>query len=96
MKLSMKWGGKNQKPKTCKTPPKVRWDLLGIPDPRKVSTPKSIEEIRQQVQNISSCGLEPGSGGHSDEGPSKKGNLSKTEKPPGKHKRRAKESTKKL
>jgi hypothetical protein len=92
MKLSMKWGGKNQKPKTCKTPPKVRWDLLGIPDPRKVSTPNSIEEIRQQVQSISSCGLGLGAGSHPEEELPIKGNLPKAEKTPGKHKRRAKES----
>jgi hypothetical protein len=94
MKLSMKWGGKNQKPKTCKTPPRVRWDLLGIPDPRKVSPPNSIEEIRQQVQTISSRGLGQGARSKPEEEPLNKGNLSNPEKMPGKQKRGAKESNK--
>lgn len=54
MKLTMKWGSKNQKPKACKAPQKIRWDLLGIPDPRKQPPPNSIEEIRRQAQVISS------------------------------------------
>jgi|GEM_PF-1782474 len=57
MKLTMKWGGKSQKSKASRATQKIRWDLLGIPDPRKGPVPKSIEEIRRQAQAISSLGL---------------------------------------
>lgn len=57
MKLTMNWGGKSQKPKASGTSHKVRWDLLGIRDPRKGPEPKSIEEIRRQAQIISSGGF---------------------------------------
>jgi hypothetical protein len=57
MKLTMNWGGKSQKPKASGTSQKVRWDLLGIRDPRKGPEPKSIEEIRKQAQIISSGGF---------------------------------------
>lgn len=57
MKLTTNWGSKSQKPKVSGTSPKVRWDLLGLPDPRKASEPKSIEEIRKQAQIISSDGF---------------------------------------
>lgn len=57
MKLTMKWGGKSQKTNASRTPQKVRWDLLGIRDPRKGPEPKSIEEIRRQAQVISSGGF---------------------------------------
>jgi predicted RNA-binding protein with PUA-like domain len=57
MKLTMNWGGKSQKPKASGTSQKVRWDLVGIRDPRKGPEPKSIEEIRKQAQIISSGGF---------------------------------------
>ncbi len=57
MKLTMNWGGKSFKPKASGSSQKVRWDLLGIPDPRKRPEPKSIEEIRRQAQIISSGGF---------------------------------------
>jgi len=94
MKLTMKWGGKNQKPKACRAPQKIRWDLLGIPDPRKGPPPKSIEEIRRQAQLISSQGLGQSVQSRSDEEKSKRVTLSNTEKPHGKSKRGTKESSK--
>jgi len=65
MKLTMQWGGKGQRPKACKPPQKIRWNLLGIPDPRKGPPPVPIEEIRRQAQAISSRAIEQGERGKS-------------------------------
>ncbi len=54
MKLSVQWRKKSLQPKTSKPIQKVRWDILGLPDPRKVPSSVPIEEIRRQVQDISS------------------------------------------
>lgn len=86
MKLTMKWGGKSQKPKASRTSQKVRWDLLGIRDPRKGPEPKSIEEIRRQAQVISSGGLGPSMWSTPDVEKSKRVTLSNTEKHAGKSK----------
>ena len=91
MKLSMKWGSKNQKPKACKAPQKIRWDLLGIPDPRKEPPPNSIEEIRRQAQVISSRVLGQGVRIKTEEKDSKGGIPSNTAKGVRKSKRRTKE-----
>ena len=87
MKLTMKWGGKSQKPKASRTPQKVRWDLLGIRDPRKGPEPKSIEEIRQQAQAISSGGLGQSEGSTPDVEKSKRVIKKKKKKPVGRSKR---------
>jgi hypothetical protein len=87
MKLTMKWGGKSQKSKATRTSQKVRWDLLGIRDPRKGPEPKSIEEIRRQAQVISSGGLGQSERNTLDVEKSKRVVLSNTEKPAGKSKR---------
>ena len=92
MKLTMQWGGKNQRPKSCKPPQKIRWNLLGIPDPRKGPLPVPIEEIRRQAQAISSRAMDQGARGKSDGDSVKKGPSSKTEKSGGKAKRSAKNS----
>jgi hypothetical protein len=87
MKLTMKWGGKSQKPKASRNPQKVRWDLLGIRDPRKGPEPKSIEEIRRQAQLISSGGLGQSVWSTPDVEKSKRVILANTEKPTGRSKR---------
>lgn len=54
MKFTTQWGGKSLRPKTSKPIQKIRWDVLGLPDPKKVPSSIPIEEIRRQVQDISS------------------------------------------
>jgi hypothetical protein len=92
MKLTMKWGGKSQKSKACRATQKIRWDLLGIPDPRKGPVPKSIEEIRRQAQAISSLGLGQESQCNSAGEKSKKESIPSTEKLTRKHKPESKTS----
>ncbi|MEX0830424.1 MAG: hypothetical protein WD032_09275 [Nitrospirales bacterium] len=92
MKLTTNWGGKNPKPKAAATSQKVRWDLLGIRDPRKGPEPKSIEEIRKQAQIISSGGFRQSVPSAPVVEKSKKASLAKTEKPARKSKRVKKES----
>jgi len=93
MKLTMKWGGKSQKPKASRNPQKVRWDLLGIRDPRKGPEPKSIEEIRRQAQAISSGGLGQSVSSTPDVEKLKRVILADTEKPVRKSKRGTKKSS---
>ena len=57
MKLSLQWGKNSLPPKTSKRIQKVRWDVLGLSDPSKVPSAVPIEEIRRQVQDISSSGI---------------------------------------
>ena len=92
MKLTMKWGGKSQKPKASRNPQKIRWDLLGIRDPRKGPEPKSIEEIRRQAQLISSGGFTQSVGSTPDVEKPKRVILANTEKPARKSKRGTKGS----
>jgi hypothetical protein len=92
MKLTMKWGGKSQKSKACRATQKIRWDLLGIPDPRKGPVPKSIEEIRRQAQAISSLGLGQESQSTSAGEKSKKESIPSTEKLTRNHKPESKTS----
>jgi len=92
MKLTMQWGGKSQKPKASGNSQKVRWDLLGIRDPRKGPEPKSIEEIRRQAQIISSGGFRQAIPSTPDVEKSKKVTLANTEKPVRKAKRGTKDS----
>ncbi len=91
MKLTMKWGGKSQRPKTCRPPQKVRWNLLGIPDPRKDPPAVPIEEIRRQAQAISSRAIEQGTRSRTDEREKKKPSQTKADKSKGKSKRGSKE-----
>jgi len=92
MKLTMKLGGKSQMPKASGTSQKVRWDLLGIRDPRKGPEPKSIEEIRRQAQIISTGGFRQSVPSVPVVEKSKKMSLANTEKPARKAKRRPKDS----
>lgn len=87
MKLTMQWGGKSQRPKACRPPQKIRWNLLGIPDPRKGPPPVPIEEIRRQAQAISSRAIDQGARGKSDVEATKKVSSSKPGKSRGKPKR---------
>ncbi len=91
MKLTMQWGGKSQRPKACKPPQKIRWNLLGIPDPRKGPPPVPIEEIRRQAQAISSRAIEQGARGRTDVKEIKKTSAAKSAKSGGKTKRGSKE-----
>ena len=93
MKLTMKWGGKSQKPKAFRNPQKIRWDLLGIRDPRKGPEPKSIEEIRRQAQVISSGGFGQSVSSTPDVEKPKRVILANTEKPVRKSKRGTKKSS---
>ena len=92
MKLTMKWGGKSQKPKASGTSQKVRWDLLGIRDPRKGPEPKSIEEIRRQAQVISSGGFRQSVSSTPNVEKTKMATLANTKKPTRKAKRGRKDS----
>ena len=92
MKLTMKLGGKSQMPKASGTSQKVRWDLLGIRDPRKGPEPKSIEEIRRQAQIISSGGFRQSVPSTPNVEKPKKVTLAKPEKPARKSKRGTKSS----
>ncbi len=92
MKLTMQWGGKSQKPKVSGTSQKVRWDLLGIRDPRKGPEPKSIEEIRRQAQIISNGGFRQSVPSTPKVDKPKKVTLAKAEKPARKAKRGTKGS----
>lgn len=91
MKLTMQWGGKSQRPKACKPPQKIRWNLLGIPDPRKGPPPVPIEEIRRQAQAISSRAMDHGARGNTDDKERNRISLTQKSKPAGKSKRGSKE-----
>lgn len=87
MKLATNWDGKSQKPKASGPSQKVRWDLLGMRDPRKGPEPKSIEEIRRQAQIISSAGFRQSVSSTPNVEKTKKVTLAKPEKPVKKSKR---------
>ena len=88
----MKLGGKIQMPKASETSQKVRWDLLGIRDPRKGPEPKSIDEIRRQAQIISTGGFRQSVTSTPKVEKPKKVTLAKPEKPARKSKRGTKSS----
>src|SRR6185503_3745723 len=62
MKLSPGWRAdktrKNRARATRKA--KVRWEVLGLPGPIDTSLTTSMEDIRQQVSNMASCGFGQG------------------------------------
>jgi hypothetical protein len=88
----MKLGEKSQMPKASETSQKVRWDLLGIRDPRKGPEQKSIEEIRRQAQIISTGGFRQSVASPPKVEKPKKVTLAKPEKPARKSKRGTKSS----
>ena len=61
MNLSSVWkdrrAGKKKKKSVHK--PKIRWQLLGLTDPKSVDTTSSIETIRQEVSSLASHGFGP-------------------------------------
>lgn len=62
MKLSTGWRAdktrKNRARATRK--PKIRWEVLGLPNPLDTSLTTSMEDIRQQVSNMASRGFGQG------------------------------------
>ncbi len=61
MNLSSVWkdrrAGKKKKKSVHK--PKIRWQLLGLTDPKSVDTTSSIETIRREVSSLASHGFGP-------------------------------------
>lgn len=47
---------------------KVRWDVLGLPDPAVTSGTPSIEDVRRQILSASNYGLSPETRARSHEG----------------------------
>jgi hypothetical protein len=62
MKLSSGWRSdktrKNRAQATRK--PKIRWEVLGLPNPLDTSLTTSMEDIRRQVSNMASRGFGQG------------------------------------
>lgn len=59
MKISTSWGnGKtSRKRKRTILRTKIRWDVLGLQDPRRLSEATSMEDIRSQIISMASQGL---------------------------------------
>ena len=59
MNLSSVWkdrrSGKKKKKSVHK--PKIRWQLLGLADPKSIDTTSSIETIRREVSSLASHGF---------------------------------------
>ena len=53
--------GKNRRVGTKKSilKPKIRWEVLGLLDPKSVDTASSIETIRREVSSLASHGIGP-------------------------------------
>ena len=60
MKIYSSWGaGKtSRKPKQTTLKAKIRWDIIGLPDPKLKTTTPSMEYIRSQIISMASQGLE--------------------------------------
>ena len=59
MNLSPEWKhGKSEKKKRIRKP-KIRWEVLGLRDPKSVDTTSSIETIRREVSSLASHGFSP-------------------------------------
>lgn len=61
MKISTVWkGGKtNKKKNRAVLKPKIRWQLLGLTDPKLTEQASSIETIRKEVSSLASSGFGP-------------------------------------
>ena len=61
MNLSSVWkdrrAGKKKKRSVHK--PKIRWQLLGLTDPKSIDTSSSMETIRREVSSLASHGFGP-------------------------------------
>ena len=62
MKLSAGWGvDKTRKNRTrAARKPKIRWEVLGLPNSLDTGTATSMEVIRRQLSNMASRGLAQG------------------------------------
>ena len=52
MNLSSVWKNRKRAKKTSIRKPKIRWQLLGLTDPKSIDGTSSIETIRREVSSI--------------------------------------------
>jgi hypothetical protein len=52
--------------KRAPSKPKIRWDVLGLQDPARTASTRSIEDIRSEVLSLASRGLRAGTRARSD------------------------------
>jgi hypothetical protein len=52
MNLSSVWKGRKRGRKTSVRKPKIRWQLLGLTDPKSIDSTSSIETIRREVSSL--------------------------------------------
>jgi len=60
MKVYGGWGSmkvRNNRARATRKP-KIRWEILGLPNPLCAGLATSMEDIRKQVSNLARCGLE--------------------------------------
>ena len=61
MKISTEWKGRKpgKKKNRAVLKPKIRWQLLGLTDPKLTEQSSSIETIRREVSTLASSGFGP-------------------------------------
>lgn len=61
MKISTAWKGRKtgKKKNRAVLKPKIRWQLLGLTDPKLTDHSTSIETIRKEVSSLASSGFGP-------------------------------------
>jgi len=52
MNLSSVWKNRKRAKKTSIRKPKIRWQLLGLTDPKSIDNTSSIETIRREVSSL--------------------------------------------
>lgn len=52
MNLSSVWKNRKRAKKTAIRKPKIRWQLLGLTDPKSIDNTSSIETIRREVSSL--------------------------------------------
>lgn len=52
MNLSSVWKNRKRAKKTSFRKPKIRWQLLGLTDPKSIDNTSSIETIRREVSSL--------------------------------------------
>jgi hypothetical protein len=52
MDLSSVWKSRKRAKKTSVRKPKIRWQLLGLTDPKSIDNTSSIETIRREVSSL--------------------------------------------
>jgi hypothetical protein len=62
MKLSTGWRADKTRKNRARAirKPKIRWEVLGLPDPLETKLTTSMEDIRRQVSNMASRGFGQG------------------------------------